>query len=420
MHVSIPITEALVDELGGHYVLYTVYLEGFILFKVRYKDLHFWDEQMHRIFGNRLPVFPPKHYLVMTKSMSEERRTMLEQYLQEIVSDPVVSNSEIFMDFLKKLQLGTFNIPKVLLILKVYLPNGRQVQVDGQSSDTAERVLEAALYKLGVSRELKEYFSLFITHKENNGPFTVIKRIAHFEIPFVTIWNIKDDSFQIDIRKWYMDPSTDVMLMGCTAAVDFLYFQAVQELEMNWSRPTVEQRQNLQQFMKVDDKVKFLELMLGVEHYGSVVFGPCTADLSEVRSTMTVSVGSNELSCSSKDEHFCLPINMITRWHVNMHVQTEKSNSQPLELKLEYKQGQERTWMTIWTEQAFLLSSCLKKTLSEQPVISVKENLEIMEKKTSANIFSRKAKQLEFFKKNVSCSSELEQSNVFESQAFGL
>lgn len=66
--------------------------------------------------------------------------------------------------------------------------------------------------------------------------------------------------------------------------------------------------------------LQFLELMLGVEHYGSVVFGPCTADLSEVRSTMTVSVGSNELSCSSKDEHFCLPINMITRWHVNMHV----------------------------------------------------------------------------------------------------
>ncbi|XP_018414754.1 PREDICTED: sorting nexin-31 [Nanorana parkeri] len=418
MHVNIPVTEELVDDLGGRYVLYSVYLEGFILFKVRYKELHFWDEQMHRIFGNRLPLFPPKYYLMMTKSMAEERRTMLERYLQEIVSDPVVSNSEIFIVYLKKFQLG--KMPTVKLIFNVYLPDGNHVKVDGQSSDTAERVLEAALYKLGVSRELKEYFSLFITHKESAGAFTVIKRIAHFEIPFVTIWNIHNESFQIDIRKWYMDPSTDVMLMGCTAAIDLLYCQAVQELEVNWSRPTEEQRQRLQHFTKTDNKVKFLELMQEVEHYGYVVLGPCTANLTEKSGAITVAVGSIKLSCSSENEHFCLPINLITGWHVNMHVQTEKSNSHPFEFKLEYKQGQQRTWITIWTEQAFLLSSCLKKTLSEQPMTSVKESLEIVEKKTSANVFSRKPRQVEVSMKKVPCSSNLEQSNMFESQDLSL
>ncbi|KAM5157650.1 sorting nexin-31 [Mantella aurantiaca] len=415
MHVSIPITEEA-EDLGGRYVLYSVYLEGFIFCKVRYKELHFWDEQMHRIFGNRLPLFPPKCYLAMTKSMVEERRTMLESYLQEIVSDPVVSSSEIFIDFLKKHQLASFKIPTARLILKVYLPDGRQVKVDCQSCDPAERVLEAALYKLGVSRELTEYFSLFITHKASNGAFNVMKRIAHFEIPFITIWNINDDSFQIEIRKWYMDPSTDIMLMGCPAAVELLYCQAVQELEMNWSKPTEEQRRNLQHFIKEDNKVQVLALMQEVEHYGHMVLGSCTANLTGARSAITVSLSSKELSCSSENEHFCLALNIITRWHVNMHVQTEKSNSKQLEFKLEYKQGQQRTWITIWTEQAFLLSSCLKKMLSEQPVTSVKENLEIMENKTSANIFTRKLKQVEFSKKKVSCSSNLGKNNVFDSQ----
>ncbi|XP_072266930.1 sorting nexin-31 isoform X2 [Pyxicephalus adspersus] len=404
MHVSIPVTEDLVDDLGGRYVLYSVYLEGFILFKVRYKELHFWDEQMHRVFGKRLPAFPPKYYLAMTKSMAEERRTMLEHYLQEIISDPVVSSSEIFIDFLKKRQLATYKMPTIKLILKVYLADGRHVEVGGQSSDTAERVLETALYKLGVSRELKEYFRLFITHKDSNGAFTVMKQIAHFEIPFITIWNINNDSFQIEVRKWYMDPSTDVMLMGCAAAVDLLYCQAVQELEMNWFRPTEKQRQNLQHFIKVDNKIKFLEIMQEVEHYGYMVFGPCTAHLAETSSIFTVSVGSNELFCSNVNENFCLPINLMIQWHVNMHVQTEKSNSQLTEFKLEYKQGQQRTWITICSEQGFLLSSCLKKILSEQPVTLVKENLEIV--KVPKNKISR----------SFSC----EQNNVFESLDFSL
>ncbi|KAM9308446.1 sorting nexin-31 [Gastrophryne carolinensis] len=345
MHVSIPLTEELQDSFGGQYVLYSVYLEGFILFKVRYRDLHFWHERAERIFGNRLPLFPPKHYLAMTKSMAEERRTKLEHYLQEVISDPVVSSSEIFIEFFQKLQMQTIKMPLVKLTLNVYLPDGRKVQVDGQSSDTAERVLEASMYKLGLSRELKEYFSLFVTHKKGNGDFSVVKRIAHFEIPFITIWNINDDNFQIDIRKWYMDPNTDAMLMGCEAAIDFLYCQAVQELEMNWSSPTEEQRTTLQEYISTDNKFKFLELMQQVEHYGYLKLGPYPASVADTSSTVTFS---------------------------------QKLNSQPSEFKLEYQQGHSNTWITIWMQEAYLLSSCLKKILSEQPMTSVKEDLEIL------------------------------------------
>lgn len=38
--------------------------------------------QLRRVFGKGMPSFPPKFYLAMTKSMADERRTQLEQYLQ--------------------------------------------------------------------------------------------------------------------------------------------------------------------------------------------------------------------------------------------------------------------------------------------------------------------------------------------------
>ncbi|XP_040289395.1 sorting nexin-31 [Bufo bufo] len=402
MHISIPVTEELVDNLGGRYVLYSVYLEGFILFKVRYKNLHFWDEKMRDIFGNRLPTFPPKYYLAMTKSMAVQRRIMLESYLQEVVLDPVVSNSDIFITCFKKLQLETFKMPAIKVILKVYLPDGRQVKVDSKTSDTAERVQEVALLTLNVSRELMEYFSLFITHKDAKGVFSVVKRVAPFEIPFITIWNINNDSFQICIRKWYMTPSTDAMLMGCPAAVDLLYAQAVQELEMNWSRPTEQQTNLLKQLIKTDNKVKFLELMQQVEHYSYQKLDPAATDNLDANTMVTVSVGNNELYCSfqtsnQKTEIISLHIGEITGWHVMLH-QPEKTIDQQM-FKFGYKTGEVLKWIIIWTNQAFLLSTWLKKMLSEEPVTCTKENLEIQDSRTSANIYTRKQNKSDVLKK---------------------
>ncbi|KAM8966830.1 sorting nexin-31 [Pelodytes ibericus] len=386
MHITIPVTDEVLDSLGSPYVLYSVYLEGFLLFKVRYSVLHLWDEQLHRAFGNRLPTFPPKYYLAMTKSMAEERRGLLEKYLQILVSDPVVSGSEIFMNFFKTMQLETFKIPIVKIILKVYLPDGSQVKVNVHTSDPAERVLEVALYNVGLSRELREYFSLYITKTEHQSDITVVKQIADFELPFITIYNMDGDTFQIDIRKWYMDPVTDRMLFGCTSGINLLYMQAVQELEMNWSRPTEEQRQKLRFLLDQQHKMQFLELMQKVDHYGHLKLRPCTSDFPHSGTPVTVSVGYSEMSCcfqppNGKTEIIRLHVNDLLYWTVQMLVSKNEDpasdNKNELEFKFEYLQGEVPKCISIQTSQAFLLSTCLKKILCEQPVASTKEHLEI-------------------------------------------
>ncbi|KAG8570378.1 hypothetical protein GDO81_011248 [Engystomops pustulosus] len=426
MHISIPITQDLVDNLGGRYVLYSVYLEGFLLFKVRYKDLHFWNEQMYDIFGKRLPKFPPKYYLAMTESMAEERRVTLEQYLQGVVSDSVISGSDVFITGLKKFQLETFKLPCIKVVLKVYLPDGRQVNVDSKTSDSAERVLEAALYTLNVSRELVEYFGLFITHKDSEGAYSVVKKIAPFEIPFITIWHINDDSYQIDIRKWYTTPTTDAMLMGCGGAIDLLYAQAVQELEMNWSRPTEQQTEMLKELIKAENKVKFLETMQQVEHYSYQKLNPGVTDYPNCNTVATVSMGNNEMYCSlqtsdNRTEIISVHVSKMTRCHVPLH-QPEKTMDQQecklclidgqvpkfisiltkqqpentmdqQECKLCFIDGQVPKLISIRTKQAFLLSKWIKKMLSEQPLPCVKENLEIQDNITSSNILSRNPKK---------------------------
>ncbi|XP_007443136.2 sorting nexin-31-like [Python bivittatus] len=112
MHFSIPLSEELLEKFGGRYVLYSVYLEGFLFCKLRYSQLHRWNEQLRRVFGKGMPLFPPKFYLAMTKSMADERRTQLEQYLQNVSVDPSVTKSDVFISFFRKLQQVSFSVPK--------------------------------------------------------------------------------------------------------------------------------------------------------------------------------------------------------------------------------------------------------------------------------------------------------------------
>ncbi|CAH2285675.1 sorting nexin-31 [Pelobates cultripes] len=423
MHVNIPVTEEVQDSLGNRYVLYSVFLEGTLLFKVRYSDLHLWDEQLQRVFGNNLPAFPPKYYLAMTKSMAEERRLQLEKYLQKLVSDPVISSSEIFTNFFKRLQLETFKIPTIEIILKVYLPNDEQIRVDVLTTDTAERVLELALFKAALSRELMEYFSLFITHRENDGGITVVKQIAGFELPFITIWNMDDDSFQIDIRKCYMNPSTDAMLMGCTTAIHLLYIQAVQEYRMNWSRPTEEQQAKLQQLLESENKVKFLQLMQNVERYGHIQLGACTSDYPKPETSVTVSIGYLEMYCcfhtsNGNKEILQLPITDLNCWHVQMCNSVKDNCSidkkHQLEFMFEYIQAETKKCITLRTEQAFLLSTCLKKIMIEQPVTGTKEDLEIQVERRALTKFNTKCAQKELHMKKSPFSPKTSENLVFD------
>ncbi|XP_014643578.1 PREDICTED: sorting nexin-31 isoform X3 [Ceratotherium simum simum] len=320
MHFCIPVSQQRLDALGGRYVLYSVYLDGFLFCRVRYSQLHRWNEQLRRVFGNCLPPFPPKYYLAMTTSMADERRDQLEQYLQNVTVDPNMLRSDVFVDFLKRVQLDTFSITTKKASLDVFLPDGRSIQVEILTSDTAERVLEVVSHKIGLCRELLGYFGLFLIRFCKEGKFSVMKKLADFELPYVSLRSSEVENYKVGLRKWYMDPALDSMLMDCRAAVDLLYMQAIQDIENEWAKPTQVQRQKLVALQKEDNQTQGTLLNMD---------GP------------------------------------------------QQTLHQNLELRFQYSRDSRWQWFVIYTKQAFLLSSCLKKMISEKMVKLVAENPEM-------------------------------------------
>ncbi|XP_073749150.1 sorting nexin-31 isoform X2 [Callorhinus ursinus] len=357
MHFCIPVSQQQLDPLGGRYVLYSVYLDGYLFCRVRYSRLHRWNEQLRRVFGNCLPPFPPKYYLAMTTSMADERRGQLEQYLQNVTMDPDMLRSDVFIDFLRLVQLDTFNITTKTASLDIFLPDGRNIPVEILTSDTAERVLEVVSHRMGLCQELLGYFGLFLIRFCKEGKLSVVKKLVDFELPYVSLRSAEVENCKVGLRKWYMDPSLDSVLMDCLAAVDLIYMQ-------------------------------FLELSQEVRHYGYLQLDPCTCDYPEPGCGAILSVGNNEISCcitlpDNQTQEIIFQMNRVKCWQVTFLGTLldmdgpQRTLNQNLELRFQFSEESGWQWFVIYTKQAFLLSSCLKKMISEKMLKLAAENPEM-------------------------------------------
>ncbi|XP_062483275.1 sorting nexin-31 [Pezoporus occidentalis] len=191
----------------------------------------------------------------------------------------------------------TFKIQTQRAFLDVSLADDSNNRLEIQTLDTAERILEVTLFKMGLSRELMKYFSLFFFQDHDNRVLSVMKKVAEFELPYVSFQSMKELYCKLGIRKWYMDSSLDTMLMDCTASLNLLYMQSA----------------------------------------------------------------------------------------------TKDGEEDTLELRFEYNDSGTWQWRILYTKQAFLLSSCLKKMVSEQMIKAAKESQETEMKMPECMINSKKS-----------------------------
>ena len=88
MHFSIPETEELGDTRSKSYTGYCLHINGVYHCMVRYRQLHNLHEQLKREFAaNTLPSFPPKKIFNLNEKEVEDRRLLLERYMQLISQD---------------------------------------------------------------------------------------------------------------------------------------------------------------------------------------------------------------------------------------------------------------------------------------------------------------------------------------------
>lgn len=179
---------------------FNIHINGAFHCCLRYKQIHCLHEQLKRYMPDLvLPSFPAKKLLPLTQNQLEQRRSLLERYIQLIGQDPVFSKSELLRVFLLIAQKESAHIESHEVTVDVYLMNGYRIAVNCYTTDCTSKVLEKAAQNIDLDEQYVEYFTLFLLRTERNGETSLARRLMDFEAPYIT-QRLLDDC-QIVIRK---------------------------------------------------------------------------------------------------------------------------------------------------------------------------------------------------------------------------
>ncbi|KAK7502934.1 hypothetical protein BaRGS_00005883 [Batillaria attramentaria] len=363
MHFSIPDTQEVKDESGSVYTSYNIHVNGVFHCSARYKQLRQFHEQLRREFGaTSLPPFPPKKLLSLAAHEVEERRLMLERYIQLVSQDPATGSSDIFNSFLHSAQQDSQKEAPERVSLDVFLMNGHKITVSITSTDQTDDVLEAVASQIEIPDDFVYYFGLYLVKKEDQGDNSIVRKLQDFESPYISLRTANTEGVnRIVLRKSYWDSSFDDDLLENKVTMNLLYVQTVSDIERQWVLATKEQLKHLSTLQQRGSKREYVRLARTLKYYGYVQFRPCITDYPDPNTRVIVAAGGKELNFrvqvgqnQIKEGNF--KITRMRCWRITTI----------LELSFEYLMSKDTLrWIAIVSDQAMLLSMCLQSMVDE-------------------------------------------------------
>jgi len=377
MHFSIPDTQELGDETGTAFTSFNIHINGVFHCTARFSLLHGFHEQLKKEFGsNLLPPFPPKKLLPVSGIKLDERRQMLERYVQIISQEPAIANSDVFNGFLLQAQQETQKEQAENVVLDVFLMNGHKITINIVSTDQTEEVLEGVSSQIDLPDEFVYYFGLYLVKKEDQSDNTIVRKLQDFESPFISLKSAnKLGSHRIVLRKSYWDMAFDDDLMENKVTMNLLYVQAISDIERGWVKVTKDQMKHLKTLQQRGSKKELLRMARTMRHYGYLQFHPCVTDYPQPDCRVIIAAGNKELNFiislgpdTIKEAAF--KITRIRCWRITTTVSENndqsKSELSTLELSFEYLIAKDQLqWITVVSEQAILMSMCLQGMVEE-------------------------------------------------------
>ncbi|XP_023211963.1 sorting nexin-17-like [Centruroides vittatus] len=376
MHFSIPDMQEVKDDNGSSYVAYNIHINGSFHCTVRYKQMHSLHEQLRKEYGpNTLPCFPPKKLLPLTPAQTEERRALLEKYVQLVSQDSRVASDDLFNGFLLNAQQETLNAKEEEVDMDIYLMNWQKVSIHVMSIDPTSLVLEAVAKAINLQFDLICYFCIYLINKKDNE-IIVKRQLQDFEAPYLSLQAAGAGHYLI-IRKSYWDLSYDDDLLDDRTALNLLYVQAISDVERGWTITTKETQQQLAALQAKGSKKEYLQLARTLKYYGYIQFQPCKSDFPQQNSKVIVSAGGRELSfrvqiASGLIKEINFRVTRIRCWRITTSISDKSKDSDDgsdmlkLELSFEYLVNKDKLqWITITSEQAIMMSMCLQGMVDE-------------------------------------------------------
>lgn len=384
MHFSIPDFQQFHDDNGISYTGFNIYIDGFFHCTTRYKQLLSLHEQLHaQNLHLKLPQFPPKK-LFLTNSQLEDRRVLLEKYLQLVGQNPILANSDLLITFLFSAQQETHAVRTHEVDIEISLMNGYRIPLSVSSTDSSGTLLDLACNCISLPKELNKYFSLYLFNwscAKDGQP--ALKKLEVFESPYISQRYVRPED-RLVLRKSYWDNCYDIDLMIDRVSLDLLYLQIIAEIDLGWINVEPEMQDILTGYVNQKQKREYIELARTLRNYGRIPAGEALTDSSNIvgatgdKCKVKVSLAAKELTLTTQsqtEQRFKVTrmrcwrittLHTMEQPQVNGHGPLLENVNQNYELSFEYLISKDNLkWITLKTEHATFISVCLQSIVDE-------------------------------------------------------
>jgi sorting nexin-17 len=392
MYFSIPDTTEVSAKSSSNqqaYTLFNIYMNGIHYCSLRYSQLRTFDEELHRLLPNamiNIETFPPKKFFSLSAKDTEDRRVLLEHYLQSIIQNKYIITSSYFNEFFLNAQNETFSTKLInnqeKINLNICLLNNHEIVIDNLSlNDNTIRVLDACAAKIQLQQDFISYFALYL-YLQNDNQLNILRSLYDFESPYISLEQTKKvhQHCCIVFKKSYWDLNFDLQLINDRRARNLLFVQAQYEIEQSQHLYSSDIYQQLEVLHGNNSYKDYLLLARTSKFYGHIFIRQCSIlypiddKIKQKIYQCLLAIGNDEIICcvnmgdKKKMKEILFKVIRIRCWKVNRT--KEETN-----ISIEYLIKKDcLEWITIHTEQAPLVSTCLQSMVDE-----------ILTKKSGAN-----------------------------------
>lgn len=384
MYFSIPVTTDVSAKNSSNQQAYTsfnVYVNGVHHCSLRYSQLYTFNEELHRLLPSAMTnveTFPPKKFFSLSARETDERRVLLEHYLQSITQNKYIVSSSYFNEFFLNAQRETFTSKfqdnnEEQLNLKIFLLNNYEIILENiLPKDNTTRVFDACLAKIQLQQDFLPYFALYFYLKRDDQ-LDIFRPLYDFESPYISLEQTRKvhENVCIVLKKSYWDLNFDLQLINDRRARNLLFVQAQYEIEQSQHLYPSDIYQQLEVLRENKSSKDYLLLARTSKYYGHIFLRRCSIlyplnDVTKQKDCQCLlAIGNSEIICcmttdeNKKMKEILFKVTRIRCWKVN---RTKQETS----ILIEYLISKDTLeWITIHTEQASLVSNCLQSMVDE-------------------------------------------------------
>ena len=336
-----------------------------------------------------LPSFPPRKFplIQMSEAELEERRCLLEQYLQFVCSVDEIVSSPLFSRFFISLELDSMAIrgTSERFEIDIDFVNDSSLKVMATADSSPHDVIVRICSEIHLPLELSSFFGLFL---QIDG--VVVRRLLDCESAYLATNRpgLQNRTAKLLFKRDYYHPKIDELLVHDQTAVNLLFIEAVQEWRQEICQPNEQQKSDLEQMKQSNLRSDFLQTIRAVPYYGAAIFKDCRVTFRKVFTDhCVVRIGNGVVSVSTLQRcskpTYLFELKRVSCWQVS-YVNIDKklqqqdqrnghhngnngtSSREYDELSFQYRDSSGSCdWVKIYCAQASLMGHCLGRLMED-------------------------------------------------------